>query len=48
MHENNCKKDEIKRKEDELFELEERLRRNEEEIEDDTSCTIYSVNELKK
>jgi hypothetical protein len=28
--------------------VEDKVRRNEDEIEDDTSCSHYSINELKK
>ena len=40
--------DEVRRKGEELIELEENLRRTEEELEDDTSCAHFSINELKK
>lgn len=43
-----CKKEEVKRKEAEVEEMEERIQRGEEEVEEETSCCIYNINELKK
>lgn len=43
-----CKRDEVKRKTRELEDEEDRLIRGEEEVEDETSCTHYCINELKK
>lgn len=43
-----CKRDEVERKEKQLEDEDDRLRRSEEELDDETSCTTYCINELKK
>jgi len=43
-----CLRDEIKRKQAQIEEDEERLTREEEESEDETACTRYVISELKK
>ena len=44
----NCKREECERKEIQLNEEDERLRRLEDELEDELSCTNYCISELKK